>query len=135
MPRSSGASNLPFAIWTLRPTLDSIPKELDEAAFVDGASAWTVITEIVLPLARPGLAVTLILTWVFAWNEYLLAATLTNFNARTLTTGLSEYVTTTGTEWGVMATISVFTLIPALIIFSLVQRHIVAGLTFGAVKG
>jgi ABC-type glycerol-3-phosphate transport system permease component len=127
--------NLPFAIWTLRPTVDGIPKDLDEAAFVDGASAWQVITEVVLPLARPGLAVTLILTWVFAWNEYLLAATLTNFNARTLTTGLSEYVTTTGTEWGIMAAISVFTLIPALIVFSLVQRHIVAGLTFGAVKG
>lgn len=127
--------NLPFAIWTLRPTLDSIPKELDEAAYVDGASAWKVITEIVFPLARPGLAVTLILTWVFAWNEYLLAATLTNFNARTLTTGLSEYVTTTGTNWGIMAAISVFTLIPALIVFSLVQRHIVTGLTFGAVKG
>ncbi|RMC37413.1 carbohydrate ABC transporter permease [Paracoccus alkanivorans] len=127
--------NLPFAIWTLRPTLDGIPKELDEAAYVDGASAWKVISEVVFPLARPGLAVTLILTWVFAWNEYLLAATLTNFNARTLTTGLSEYVTTTGTEWGIMAAISVFTLIPALIIFSLVQRHIVAGLTFGAVKG
>jgi multiple sugar transport system permease protein len=127
--------NLPFAIWTLRPTVDGIPKELDEAAFVDGASPWKVITEIVFPLCRPGLAVTLILTWVFAWNEYLLAATLTNFRARTLTTGLSEYITTTGTEWGIMAAISVFTLIPALIIFSLVQRHIVAGLTFGAVKG
>ena len=127
--------NLPFAIWTLRPTLDGIPKELDEAAYVDGASSWKVITEIVFPLCRPGLAVTLILTWVFAWNEYLLAATLTNFNARTLTTGLSEYVTTTGTEWGIMATISVFTLIPALIVFGLVQKHIVAGLTFGAVKG
>lgn len=127
--------NLPFAIWTLRPTLDAIPKELDEAAFVDGASAWRVIWDVIFPLARPGLAVTLMLTWVFAWNEYLLAATLTNFNARTLTTGLSEYVTTTGTAWGVMAAISVFTLIPALIVFSLVQRHIVAGLTFGAVKG
>ena len=127
--------NLPFAIWTLRPTVDGIPKELDEAAYVDGASPFKVITEVVFPLARPGLAVTLILTWVFAWNEYLLAATLTNFNARTLTTGLSEYVTTTGTEWGIMAAISVFTLIPALIVFSLVQRHIVAGLTFGAVKG
>jgi multiple sugar transport system permease protein len=127
--------NLPFAIWTLRPTLDGIPKELDEAAYVDGASPWKVISHIVFPLARPGLAVTLILTWVFAWNEYLLAATLTNFNARTLTTGLSEYVTTTGTAWGIMASISVFTLIPALIVFSLVQRHIVAGLTFGAVKG
>lgn len=127
--------NLPFAIWTLRPTVEGIPKELDEAAYVDGASSWKVITEVVFPLCRPGLAVTLILTWVFAWNEYLLAATLTNFNARTLTTGLSEYVTSTGTEWGVMATISVFTLIPALIVFSLVQRHIVTGLTFGAVKG
>lgn len=127
--------NLPFAIWTLRPTLDAIPKELDEAALVDGASSWKVITEVVFPLCRPGLAVTLILTWVFAWNEYLLAATLTNFNARTLTTGLSEYVTTTGTAWGIMAAISVFTLIPALIVFTLVQRHIVAGLTFGAVKG
>ena len=127
--------NLPFAIWTLRPTIDGIPKELDEAAYVDGASPWKVISEVVFPLARPGLAVTLIMTWVFAWNEYLLAATLTNFNARTLTTGLSEYVTTTGTEWGIMAAISVFTLIPALIVFSLVQRHIVTGLTFGAVKG
>lgn len=127
--------NLPFAIWTLRPTVDGIPKELDEAAFVDGATPWQVITEVVFPLCKPGLAVTLILTWVFAWNEYLLAATLTNFNARTLTTGLSEYVTTTGTEWGVMATISVFTMIPALIVFGFVQKHIVAGLTFGAVKG
>jgi ABC-type glycerol-3-phosphate transport system permease component len=127
--------NLPFAIWTLRPTIDGIPKELDEAAYVDGASSWKVISDVIFPLARPGLAVTLILTWVFAWNEYLLAATLTNFNARTLTTGLSEYVTTTGTEWGIMAAISVFTLIPALIVFGLVQRHIVAGLTFGAVKG
>jgi ABC-type glycerol-3-phosphate transport system permease component len=127
--------NLPFAIWTMRPTVDGIPKELDEAAFVDGASPWKVLTEVVIPLCRPGIAVTLILTWVFAWNEYLLAATLTNFNARTLTTGLSEYVTTTGTEWGIMAAISVFTLIPALIVFGLVQRHIVAGLTFGAVKG
>jgi ABC-type glycerol-3-phosphate transport system permease component len=127
--------NLPFAIWTLRPTIEGIPKELDEAAFVDGASSWKVITEIVFPLCRPGLAVTLMLTWIFAWNEYLLAATLTNFNARTLTTGLSEYVTSTGTAWGIMATISVFTLFPALIVFSLVQKHIVAGLTFGAVKG
>ncbi|URK86410.1 carbohydrate ABC transporter permease (plasmid) [Rhizobium sp. RCAM05350] len=126
--------NLPFAIWTLRPTIDGIPKELDEAATVDGASTWQVISEVIFPLARPGLAVTLILTWVFAWNEFLLAATLTSFNARTITTGLSEYVTTTGTEWGTMASIAIITLIPALVVFSVVQRHIVAGLTFGAVK-
>jgi ABC-type glycerol-3-phosphate transport system permease component len=126
--------NLPFAIWTLRPTIDGIPKELDEAATVDGASTGQVIRQVVWPLAKPGLAVTLILTWVFAWNEFLLAATLTSFNARTITTGLSEYVTTTGTEWGKMASISIITLIPALVIFAVVQRHIVAGLTFGAVK-
>lgn len=126
--------NLPFAIWTLRPTIDGIPKELDEAATVDGATTWQVIRQVVWPLAKPGLAVTLILTWVFAWNEFLLAATLTSFNARTITTGLSEYVTTTGTEWGKMASIAIITLIPALVIFSVVQRHIVAGLTFGAVK-
>ncbi len=126
--------NLPFAIWTLRPTIDGIPRELDEAATVDGASTWQVIREVVFPLARPGLAVTLILTWVFAWNEFLLAATLTSFNARTITTGLSEYVTTTGTEWGTMASIAIITLIPALIVFTVVQLHIIAGLTFCAVK-
>lgn len=126
--------NLPFAIWTLRPTIDGIPKELDEAATVDGATTWQVIREVMWPLAKPGLAVTLILTWVFAWNEFLLAATLTSFNARTITTGLSEYVTSTGTEWGKMASIAIITLIPALVIFGVVQRHIVAGLTFGAVK-
>ena len=126
--------NLPFAIWTLRPTIEGIPKELDEAATVDGSSTWQVIREVIFPLARPGLAVTLILTWVFAWNEFLLAATLTSFNARTITTGLSEYVTSTGTEWGKMASIAIITLIPALVIFAVVQRHIVAGLTFGAVK-
>ncbi len=126
--------NLPFAIWTLRPTIDGIPKELDEAATVDGANTWIIISQVLFPLARPGIAVTFILTWVFAWNEFLLAATLTSFNARTITTGLSEYVTTTGTEWGVMATVAIITLIPALFVFSVVQRHIVAGLTFGAVK-
>ena len=82
--------NLPFAIWMLRPAVDAIPRGPDDAAFVDGAGPWQVIAEVVFPHCRPGLAVTLILTWVFAWNEYLLAMTLTNFNARTLTTGLSE---------------------------------------------
>jgi multiple sugar transport system permease protein len=120
---------------TLRSSVDDLPKEQDEATFVDGASPWQVITEVVFPRCRPSLAVTLILTWALACNEYLLAATSSKFSARKLTTGLSEYVTTTGTEWGIMAAISVFTLIPALIVFGLVQRPIVAGPTFGAVKG
>lgn len=126
--------NLPFAIWTLRGIIDAIPKELDEAAMVDGCNTWQVLTGVILPLARPGLAVTAILTWVFAWNEYLFAATLTSVNARTITTGLAEFVTVTGTNWGQMAATASLTLVPALVFLGLVQRHIVAGLTFGAVK-
>ncbi len=127
--------NLPFAIWTLRGVIDGIPRELDEAAYVDGATTWQVLTRVILPLARPGLAVTAILTWVFAWNEYLFAATLTSVHARTITTGLAEFVTVTGTNWGQMAATAMLTLLPALLFLGLAQRHIVAGLTFGAVKG
>lgn len=127
--------NLPFAIWTLRGVIDGIPQELDEAAYVDGATTWQVLTRVILPLARPGLAVTAILTWVFAWNEYLFAATLTSVHARTITTGLAEFVTVTGTNWGQMAATATLTLLPALLFLGLAQRHIVAGLTFGAVKG
>jgi len=126
--------NLPFAIWILRGIIDAIPKELDEAAMVDGANLWQILTRVILPVARPGLAVTAILTWVFAWNEYLFAATLTSVHARTITTGLAEFVTVTGTNWGLMAATAMLTLLPALVFLGIVQRHIVAGLTFGAVK-
>jgi multiple sugar transport system permease protein len=126
--------NLPFAIWMLKGIIDGIPKELDEAAQVDGAGTWQVLLRVILPLARPGLAVTAILTRVFAWNEYLFAATLTSVDARTITTGLAEFVTVTGTNWGQMAATATLTLLPALVFLGLVQRHIVAGLTFGAVK-
>jgi multiple sugar transport system permease protein len=126
--------NLPFAIWTLRGIIDVIPKEIDEAAMVDGANLWQLLTRVIIPLARPGLAVTAILTWVFAWNEYLFAATLTSVHARTITTGLAEFVTVTGTNWGQLAATAMLTMIPAIVFLGLVQRHIVAGLTFGAVK-
>ena len=126
--------NLPFAIWLLQGVIDGIPNELDEAAMIDGANLWQVMTRIIVPLAKPGIAITAILTWVFAWNEYLFAATLTSVEARTLTTGLAEFVTVTGTNWGEMAATAMLTLIPALIFLGLVQRHIVAGLTFGAIK-
>ena len=126
--------NLPFAIWLLKGIIDGIPVELDEAAFVDGANLWTVFRRIIVPLAAPGLAITAILSWVFAWNEYLFAATLTSVEARTITTGLAEFVTVTGTNWGEMAAVAMVTLLPALFFLTLVQRYIVAGLTFGAVK-
>lgn len=126
--------NLPFAIWLLKSVVDGIPNELDEAAMIDGANTRTIILRVITPLAAPGLAVTAILSWMFAWNEYLFAATLTSVDARTITTGLAEFVTVTGTNWGEMAATAVITLVPSLIFVSLVQRHIVMGLTFGAVK-
>lgn len=126
--------NLPFAIWLMKGIMDGIPVEIDEAAFVDGASRWTVLWRIITPLAAPGLAVTGILSWVFAWNEYLFAATLTSVDARTIPTRLAEYVTTTGTNWGEMAAVAFIALLPALLFLAFVQRYIVIGLTFGAVK-
>ncbi len=126
--------NLPFAIWLMKGIMDGIPIEMDEAAFVDGATTFGVIRRIILPLAAPGLAVTAILSWIFAWNEYLFAATLTSFRARTITTGLAEFVTVTGTNWGEMAAVATLTLIPSLIFIAFAQRYIVMGLTFGAVK-
>ena len=114
--------------------MDGIPIEIDEAAFVDGANRWMVLWRIITPLAAPGLAVTGILSWVFAWNEYLFAATLTSVDARTIPTRLAEYVTTTGTNWGEMAAVAFIALLPALLFLAFVQRYIVIGLTFGAVK-
>jgi glycerol transport system permease protein len=126
--------NLPFSIWLLKGIMDGIPVELDEAALVDGANRLTVILRIIIPLAAPSIAIAGILSWIFAWNEYLFAATLTSVNARTITTGLAEFVTVTGTNWGQMAAVAVVAILPGLLFLSLVQRYIVTGLTFGAVK-
>ncbi len=126
--------NLPFAIWLLKGVVDGIPIELDDAAMIDGAGVWGVLRHVIIPLSAPGLAVTGILSWIFAWNEYLFAANLTSVEARTITTGLAEFVTVTGTNWGEMAALAMITLIPSAIIVIFAQRYIVMGLTFGAVK-
>ncbi len=126
--------NLPFAVWLLKGIMDGIPKELDEAALVDGAGRWTVLFRIIIPLAAPGIAIAGILSWVFAWNEYLFAAQLTSVEARTITTGLAEFVTVTGTNWGELAAVATISMLPAIVFLAFVQRYIVMGLTFGAVK-
>lgn len=126
--------NLPFAVWLMKGIMDGVPPELDEAAFVDGANRWTVLSRIVAPLVAPGMAITFILSWIFAWNEYLFAANLTSVKARTITTGLAEFVSVTGTNWGQMAAVSMVSILPALVFLVFVQRYIVTGLTFGAVK-
>jgi len=126
--------NLPFAIWLLKGMIDAIPKELDEVASIDGCSMLGTLWHIILPVAKPGLAVTAMMTWIFSWNEYLFASVLTSVNARTITTGLAEFVTVIGTNWGEMAAVSVVCLLPAIIFLGYIQRYIITGLTFGAVK-
>ena len=126
--------NLPFAIWLLKGMIDAIPLELDEVAAIDGCSILGTIWHIILPVAKPGIAVTAILVWIFSWNEYLFASRLASVSSRTIPTGLIEFVTIAGTSWGKMAAVSVVCLIPAIIFVALIQKHIVMGLTFGAVK-
>ncbi|MBT9177107.1 MAG: Trehalose transport system permease protein SugB [Firmicutes bacterium] len=126
--------NLPFAIWLLKGIIDGIPTSLDDAARVDGASTVGIIRRIIVPLAAPGIAITALLAWIFAWNEFLFATTLTSVKARTITTGLVEFVTVVGTNWGEMAAMAIISLLPALLFLVLVQRYIIAGLTFGAVR-
>jgi multiple sugar transport system permease protein len=126
--------NVPFAVWMLQGMIEAIPEELDEAAFVDGAGTMRVLWFVVLPILRPGLAVTLMFTWIFAWNEFLFASRLTNVNARTIPTALAEYVGVTGTNWGELAALALVTMAPGAMLIFFLQRHIIAGLTAGAVK-
>jgi multiple sugar transport system permease protein len=126
--------NVPFAVWMLQGMIDAIPEELDEAAFVDGAGSMRVLWSVLLPILRPGLAVTLMFTWIFAWNEFLFASRLTNVDARTIPTALAEYVGVTGTNWGELAALALVTMLPGAVLVVFLQRHIIAGLTAGAVK-
>ncbi len=127
--------SLPFAIWLLVAFFDDIPSELEEAALVDGCSRWGALFRIVLPLARPGLAVTGILTFMGAWNQFFFALVLGGQNVRTLPQVASNYISTYTLDWGKVAAAGVLLLIPPIIVVLVMQRHIVRGLTFGAVKG
>ena len=126
--------NLPFAIWLLKGIIDGISPDIDEAARVDGATTMGIIWKIIVPLALPSIATTAILSWIFAWNEFLFASTITSVNARTFTAGLNEFVSTSQTYWGELAAMSIIGMIPAFIFLGLIQKYIVAGLTFGAVR-
>ncbi len=126
--------NLPFAIWLLKGMIDAIPIELDEAAAIDGCSILGTLWHVIVPVAKPGLAVTAMMIWIFSWNEYLFASILTSISARTITTGLAEFVTVIGVNWGEMAAVSVICLLPAIIFLGYIQKYIITGLTFGAVK-
>jgi multiple sugar transport system permease protein len=130
--------SLPLAIYILVSFFREIPRDLEEAALVDGATNFEAFTKIVLPLAAPGMATTAILTFIFAWNEFLLAVTLTSSpKARTVPAAIAFFTGSTEFEkpLGTISAASVVISIPLVLLVLLFQKRIVAGLTAGAVKG
>jgi multiple sugar transport system permease protein len=129
---------LPLAIWTLSAFFREIPWEMEQAAQVDGATSWQAFRKVIVPLAAPGVFTAAILTFFFAWNEFVLAISLTSTtSSRTVPAQLSYFVGPDpfNPPYGLLATASVVVTVPIIIIVLLFQRKIVSGLTSGAVKG
>ncbi|NEA63646.1 carbohydrate ABC transporter permease [Streptomyces sp. SID12488] len=126
---------LPFTVWTLRGFIVNIPKELEEAAMVDGCSRTTAFLRVVFPLLAPGLVATSVYGFIQAWNEYLYALMLMSQKNQTATVWLGNFTTKHGTEYAPMMAGSTMMAVPIVVLFLLVQRKMAAGLTAGAVKG
>ncbi len=127
---------VPFCTWNLKGYFDTIPKELEEAARMDGASQWVIFTQIVLPLSKPALAVTALFSFMTAWNEFILAATfISDERAYTLPVLLQSYVGDFEAKWGLFAAGAIIASLPVMILFFILQKHLVEGLTAGSVKG
>jgi N,N'-diacetylchitobiose transport system permease protein len=127
---------LPFTIWTLRGFMLGVPKDLEEAAQVDGSTRLGAFFRILLPLIGPGLVATSIFAFIQAWNEYIMAYVLLHDPSKqTLTVWLAGFTTSRGTAWGPLMAGATLTALPVVIFFALVQRKVAFGLTAGAVRG
>ena len=127
--------NLVLVVWMMRSFFDDVPREIEEAAYLDGCGHFGVLWKITLPMALPGLVAVSIFVLIFSWNELLFALILTGGELRTLTVMIPSLVLHTGTQWGQVAAASVVQSIPVLIFIYFIQKQLVQGLTFGAVKG
>jgi multiple sugar transport system permease protein len=127
--------NLPFAIWLMHSFFQDIPTEIEDSARLDGYSRWQVLRKVVLPLAAPGIAVTTIFCILFSWNEFFFASILTRSNAKTITMGVGDFWTQQGVLWGPLSAAAVVCVVPMIVMALILQRYIVRGLTFGAVRG
>lgn len=129
-------TSVPFCVWMLKGYFDTIPRELEEAAIMDGASQGVIFLRIVLPLARPAIVVTALFSFMTAWNEFILAATFLSDERRyTIPVVLQRFVGDYSTEWGFFAAGAIVVSIPVMALFFALQTYLVGGLTAGAVKG
>jgi multiple sugar transport system permease protein len=125
--------NLPIAVLLLKSFFDDVPKDVDEAAMIDGATRWQTFRKIVLPMVRGGIAAAAVLCFVFSWTEFLLSLFLTT-DIRTVPVKIQTFVTSTGNEWGFITALGTASVIPGFVFILLVQRHLVRGLTLGSLK-
>ena len=130
------ALNVPFTIWLIDGFFRQVPKDLAEAAQIDGCTRWQAFWQVEFPLAGPGIASSGIFAFLTSWNEFALASNLTrSVNSKTLPVGLLDYTAEFTIDWRGMCALAVVMIIPALILTFIVQKHLVSGLTSGAVKG
>ena len=125
---------IPFSIWMLTSYMNAIPAELDEAARIDGASRFQTLLLVILPVVMPGVVTTGIYIFVTSWNEYLFAMMLSGQNVRTVTVALQLFIGEFSVQWGLLTAGGTLIAIPVTILFLLVQKRLVSGLTSGAVK-
>jgi arabinogalactan oligomer / maltooligosaccharide transport system permease protein len=129
-------TGIPFCVWMLKGYFDTIPKELEESALIDGASQATIFFRIILPLAKPAVAVTALFSFMTGWNEFIQAATFMNReDMYTAPVGLRFFVGGFSQQWGYFAAGSIVAAIPVMALFMFLQKYLVSGLTAGAVKG
>ncbi|MCA1299739.1 carbohydrate ABC transporter permease [Stappia indica] len=130
------AINVPFTVWLTEGFFRQVPRDLSEAAQIDGCTPWQAFWKVEFPLARSGIASAGIFAFLTSWNEYALASQLTrSTDSKTLPVGLMDFTAQFTIDWAGMCAMAVIIIIPALILTFLVQKHLIAGLTFGGVKG
>ena len=125
---------LPFVVWVMRVFTQEIPRSIEEAALIDGCTRLQVLFRITLPLMLPGLAATVVIVFMFAWNEYLFATMLTSSHAKTLPVVAALTVKPRAISWGVSSAAGVLMSVPVIVLALLAQRYLVRGLTFGVIK-
>lgn len=129
------ATALPFCVWQMKGYYDTIPKSLEEAASIDGCSQFMIFWRVVLPLAAPALVITALFSFMSAWSEYLVAAVLIqDTSLYTLPIGLKSFQSVFATEWGLYAAAALVVSIPVVLLFMILSKYLVSGLTLGGVK-
>jgi len=127
--------NLSLVIWLMRSFFDAIPRTLEEAAWIDGATRWQGFIKIILPMSGPGLAATAILCFIYSWNDFFFALILTRSEATTAPVAVVNFLNYEGWEWGKIAAAGTMVMLPVLVFSIAVRKYLISGMSAGAVKG